>query len=376
MEVQKFILEHGLGKLTSDYGIDCRMYANGYVNLSYSQIDSPKMNSMVETCRGLVLHVHQDNSSTVVCRPLKRFYNFGEANTGNFDFSDCVVQEKADGTMVKLYWSPFENQWIVGTRGMAYAEGNFAFSLTGVGGQFKDWILRAIGVSFEELQVQMEDVDRSVTFVLEYVGPENKIVVNYEKSHVVLLAVVSNETGEDEHTFPWFQFFEQWMNVRLPKIYSANSGDEIVKLADSLPNLEEGFVVFDRKTGNRVKIKSKVYCAVHHLRGNGVPSQSRLMEVVLMNEQDELLTYFPEFKQFVDPIKECLNRMIFDCAVAYNKFKGIESQKDFALSVKDYLFAPICFKARKDKVHVWEAFENMDLSQKIKLLEKYLEVNF
>jgi RNA ligase len=373
MKVQEFIFDNGLDALTEHLGVEVKRYPNGYVKLNYSQIDSPNFHPISDECRGVVLWVDDQNRSKVICRPFKRFYNFGQGWTQDFDFSNCTVWEKADGTLVMIYWSPEDNRWEIGTRGMAYAEGNFVFSMTASGGQFKDWILKAMGVSFDEFQRNMSDVDHGITFLMEFVGPENQIVTRYESLHMVFLGVIDNKTGKEESPDCSFPFFAEWMNVRMPQRYEAASGDDLVKLADSLPNLQEGFVVFDHNTGERVKIKSKTYAAVHHLRGNGVPSVSRMMEVVLMNEQDELLTYFPMFKEYVDPIEDALRQLLDEAVEVYCANKKIESQKDFALLVKDRKVAPIMFKARKDGVGVYEAFESMDMSQRVKLLEKYYE---
>jgi hypothetical protein len=95
------------------------------------------------------------------------------------------------------------------------------------------------------------------------------------------------------------------------------------------------------------------------------------MEVVLMNEQEELLTYFPMFKEYVDPIEVALRQLLVDACDIYCAHKYHESQKDFAMAVKDHKVAPILFKARKDGLDVYKAFESMDMNQRVKLLEKY-----
>jgi dephospho-CoA kinase len=58
--------------------------------------------------------------------------------------------------------------------------------------------------------------------------------------------------------------------------------DALVEVADRLENLEEGFVVWDPKSGKRVKIKSKTYLIAHKLRGNDtVPTKKNLFMLVL-----------------------------------------------------------------------------------------------
>ena len=106
---------------------------------------------------------------------------------------------------------------------------------------------------------------------------------------------------------------------------------------------EEGFVVVDSHW-KRVKIKSPAYIAAHYLRNNGVNSKARILEIIEKNEQEEFLTYFPEYKEYFDEIysrykdyKERVYKAICDI-----KFKMSANdpfvpwtQKDFAKYIND-----------------------------------------
>lgn len=162
------------------------------------------------------------------------------------------------------------------------------------------------------------------------------------------------------------------MNIRLPTTYTAASGAELVTMANSLPGLQEGFVVVNNKTRERVKIKSLTYVQLHHLRGEGVPSMGRMMTLVLQGETEEVLTYFPEFQQYITPIEQALEAMLGDAEQLYAASLHLESQKDFALAVKDSRVAPVLFKARATKMDVRHTFSQLDINLQSKLLEKYL----
>lgn len=374
MQVQEFILKHGLDALTEQLGITVKRYDNGYVKLNYSQIESPKFHPVADVCRGLTLLVNPDNTSTVVSRSFPRFYNLGEGSTKDFDFSDCTVQEKADGSLVEVFYSPLDHKWCISTRGMTYAEGNFTFSLTASGGTFNDWILKAMRLSEEQLQECMSVFAASYTYVMEYVAPENRIVTRYPEAQMVLLAVIHNETGRELTNLegPCKIFQSGGMNIRPVNTFPANSGAELVKLANSLPGLQEGFVVVNNKTRDRVKIKSETYVRVHQLRGEGVPSMSRLMELVLTNETSEVITYFPEFVQYVTPIEQALERLLANAEELYAAHQHIDNQKEFALLVKDSPVAPLMFKTRGSKQTVRHTFAQLDLNVQSRLLEKFL----
>jgi hypothetical protein len=374
MKVQEFIFKNGLDALSEHFAIKAKSYPNGYVKLDYDQIDSPRFHEIADECRGIVLHVNPDNTSKVVTRTFRRFYNIGEGDQ-KFDFSNCSVLEKADGSMTTVSWSPMDNKWIVGTRGMAYAEGNFVFSVMASGGTFYDWIMKAFGVSDEKFQEVFNDCDKAVTFIFEYTAPENRVVTRYAEPMMVLLGVIENDTGKEEALLVWQQYFSDCgLNVRLPKVYSAKSAKEVIALAESLENLEEGFVVYDHNTGNRLKVKSSMYVKAHKLRGNnGVPSVTDMMELVLENEQAEFLSYFPELMPYVTPIENAVHELEAEVEKVWNEHKDLEEQKDFALAVKDLRCSAILFSHRKvGGDHPSRSFHNMKLSQRVKLLEKYV----
>lgn len=168
------------------------------------------------------------------------------------------------------------------------------------------------------------------------------------------------------------QLQQQGMNIRLPSTYAATDGAVLVKLANDLPGLQEGFVVRDNKSGLRLKIKSSAYVAVHHLRGNGIPSQGKLMELVLKNEQAELLTYFAEFSEYVSPIEQALEALLIGAEQMVEATNHLTTQKDFALAVKDTPLAPLMFKTRALRSDARHTFNQMDISLQCKILEKFL----
>lgn len=372
--VQQFIQDNGVDALTDQFDITVKKYDNGYVKLNYNQISSPKFHVLVDACRGLTIQVFPDNSSKVVARGFTRFYNLGEGTTQNFDFSDCTIWEKMDGSLVTLYFSPVDSKWVVGTRGMTYAEGNFTFSLTASGGTFADWIMKAMRLTEDQLQVCMSSFSRDHTYVQEFCGDVNRIVTPYVGSFMVLLAVIRTETGEEVVDLaPVCDKLAQCgMNVRMPATYEATSGDELIALANSLPGLREGFVVVNNKTRERVKIKSTAYVMLHQLKGNGTPSLARLMELVLTNETAETLLYFPEFTQYIDPIENALARLLATANELYTATSSIESQKEFALAVKDSPLAPLLFRVKKDGHPPTKTFSTLDIGLQMKLLEKFL----
>jgi hypothetical protein len=142
MEVIKYLKEHGIAKLVSEFSIKVKEYDEGLIVLNYDQIESPKAHPIVMECRGLII----DEEFNVVSRSFDRFFNYGEQpqTQEHIDWNKAICFEKVDGSLIKIYnWN---NDWYVSTRGTAFAESTVnGFDLT-----FKDLVLKALGCDDDE----------------------------------------------------------------------------------------------------------------------------------------------------------------------------------------------------------------------------------
>jgi hypothetical protein len=116
------------------------------------------------------------------------------------------------------------------------------------------------------------------------------------------------------------------------------------------------------------KVKSPIYTAIHHLRGEGL-NPKRIAELVVINEQDEYLTYFPEDKKHFTPYVMQLTETMMSAQTVLSLVSSIEDQKEFALKVKDYPFAQFLFQARKlGYSNVMKVFNTCETNRKVKFL--------
>ncbi len=106
---------------------------------------------------------------------------------------------------------------------------------------------------------------------------------------------------------------------------------------------------------------------MHHIRGEGL-SPKRICQLVLTGEQDEYLSYFEEDRKFFVDYIAALQDMKEEMGAVYAAHQAIESQKDFALAVKDFPFSGILFSARKMKISVEDAFAQQTDAYKIRML--------
>ena len=361
MEVIKFLKANGnnFQKLTDVYGIKVKDYPEQkLVVLNYDQINSPKMEPIVQECRGLIL----DYDLNVVCRPFDRFFNYGEADTDKMDLTGYTYFPKLDGSLIKVYY--WDGSWRIATRGTAFAESDVG----GWGITFEQLVLKAAGcLNLAQFSRKCSDsmMNQSETYLFELTAMENRVVTRYNSPTLTLLSVRNNKSGE---------FAKMKYEIRLPQdFYNLNPAQEgltiqeIIEKADSLKNLEEGFVGYDREGVPRIKVKSAAYVAVHHIRGEGL-NPKRIAELVISGEEEEYLTYFPEDRDVITPYSVALEGLLTRLVDVMLACRTIEDQKQFALAIKDIQGKSVLFTARKYNISVQEAFQSGTINSKVDML--------
>lgn len=332
--------------LKDDFGIKVKEYDDFYI-LNYDQIDSPKKHPITIECRSLVL----DKNFDIVSRSFDRFFNLGECDEHkNINVLDFDSLEKADGSLIMVY--NFAGEWLIRTRGTAYAEAQKYDMVSGEWSlvTYKDLILKTLNLTQPEFQTFCNgSLHEGNTYIFEFIGPDNHNVVRYEKNEMVLLAVRENVSGEyydlsSLHVLAKDNFEER---VRVVNTWKHTSVDDLVDHAKSLPNYQEGFVLWNTTTHERVKVKNPAYVQVHHLKDNGgVLLPKRVAALVWINEYAEILSYFPEYEPYFTPIIDKFERLKLEVNDLWKNVKTIENQKEFALKVKDHPWSAFMFQAK------------------------------
>ena len=309
---------------------------DGFILLKYNQIDSNFNYELVRECRGIIL----DNNLKPVCIPFFKFGNYGESYCPDIDWKSARVQEKVDGSLIKVWF--YDGRWRVSTNGTidAYKSdiGQSIFSVMNIpyqtfGGLF-DKAKENCGLDFDRL-------DKNKTYMFELVSPYNKVVVPYKNIEIYHIGTRDNIT---------FKELDEDIGVKKPKQYDLHTLEDCIATANKMPYNEEGYVVVD-KNWNRVKIKSPQYVAVHHLKNNGELNFASLVQLIRENEIEEFCTYFPEYKEIVIKLKNKIEEVIERLETNLEKLtkETFETKKDFALKVKDLPFSAFYFTWYGDK---------------------------
>ena len=261
-----------------------------YILFSYSQIDSDFYNPIVKECRGIIL---DERTFTTVCVPFFKFGNYGEGYVDTIDWSSARVQEKVDGSLIKVWYH--NNAWHVSTNGTIDAKDATVSEISPYS-TYYDLFMAAAKSS----NLDINSLDRNYTWMFELISPYNRVVVPYAETEVRHIGTRNIHTLEE---------CDIDIGVTKPKAYGFTSLDEYISMASELPFSEEGYVVVD-KYWHRNKVKSPAYVAAHHLKNNGVVTYERIVGLVRENEQGEFLVYYPEFKEGFTKVQSAIDNFI------------------------------------------------------------------
>lgn len=313
------------------------------VMFKYNQIESDMSLPIVQECRGLILDF---DTNEIVSFPFKKFFNAGEVNAAEIDWSSCWVGEKIDGSITKvvkigdkLLWStngvpnafnaPIAEQ--IGCTAKSFGD----LMLIGLKNAFDEYLKKAldnhwcIDKWFDSPEEWFKSLlQEGYTYIFELTSPFSKVVVQFHDTKLNFLGCRNNETFEE--TYFTDHSLKNYFNT--PKVFPLTSLDECKKATETMGPDQEGFVVCD-KNFNRVKVKSILYVSLAHMRNNGVLSYERGIEIVRGNELDEVLNYFPEFKEHLLQIKEKYDKF-------YNDILFLESELKIWLAGQGFDLQP------------------------------------
>ena len=273
-----------------------------YYLLKYNQLSSDFNEEIVRECRGSIFRL--DGAEWIcVCHPFDKFGNYGEAYCPDIDWETAYVYEKVDGSLMKMWYD--HDQWHLSTNGTidAYKAEMNAWGKT-FGEYFEYALEQFYGMTIGMIETFM---DKDCTYMFELVGPQNRLVVNYERPCVYFLGVRDRLVGDKEFD-PSLDGLSRF--IQLPRIYNLTSVEECLEAAAAMSSNEEGFVVCDANF-NRIKIKSSEYLLAAHLQNNGVITPRRIIRMMMNDQIDDFLAYCPQYKDDVDKMIAAIKTYMF-----------------------------------------------------------------
>jgi hypothetical protein len=204
---------------------------------------------------------------------------------------------------------------------------------------------------WQELNYQLPQ-ETDYCFMFELMTPYNRIVVRQNNNSLVLHGVRNVLTLVEEDINNWGDKYDWQLVTSCP----LQTIEEIITASNILDPMDsEGYIVCDGRSPrsahrnfNRLKIKSPQYVAISHWKTGF--STRRIIEIVVTNEGEEFLAYYPEWKDLYQQIRDKYDALVRDIETDYAQYKDIPVQKDFVLAIKHLAYSGILFALRKEKV--------------------------
>ena len=299
--------------------------------------------SVVRDCRGIIL---DKSDFSIACYPFTKFCNYSESYHDDIDWNTARVQSKIDGSIVKLFYNKYDNDWQWATNGVIDARLSDCNSI-----KYKTYYKMIIAAD-NYGDINFDALDKNKTYIFELVGPDNQIVVLYDKIHLYHIGTRNNLTGQESNDD---------IGIEKPIEYSLHTLEDCIKAAEALNKNKnrvdyEGFVVVDADW-HRIKIKSPAYLMLHHLANNGLllKSKSKLLEVLTSDDFDRetILEQYPEYEEIFDyyeneivRVEQEVQKFMDDARELYEKLG--KSQKELANVIKNNKYSDFGFKAVKN----------------------------
>ena len=311
-----------IGIIHSDHG------AYSVINYVYA-MDTTFDTAIARECRGLKF----DRDGRLIARPFHKFFNLGEKRPPEDEPWDeaHVVLDKLDGSMIHP----------------AMLEGELAFmTRMGVTDQSRAALAEA---SDDVRHLSTDMLAAGFTPVFEFTSPENRIVLDYQKTELTLLAVRETRTGR---YMPHAEVAALAGKYDISVVQAVGQVEDVHAFwtrARALEGLEGYVVAFE--SGHRLKTKADAY-VLRHKALSGLAHEKNLLAWIAQNALDDVLPLLaPDAAELVqgyqDQVMAGIARHDRDILAFVETHRGLE-RKDFAARVKsevDRALQPVVFRA-------------------------------
>jgi hypothetical protein len=336
--------------------IKCRVPENNnnYSIISYNKSELDNSNIPIYgPFRSIIIN----NDNKVVCYSPPKSIDYNVfVDKYPFGSQEVVAQEFVEGTMINVFWDSVAGLWEISTKKIVGATSNF-YKKQG-GKSFRQMFFEALketGLSLDNL-----DSNYCYSFVLQH--PENRIVVPFTKPCLYLIAIYSiehidklntdntdntdNSTDILVHNHDIYdskvqEFFSK-TTICFPKIYTFESYNSVVEqyASQNTPYTTVGVVFYNKKTGERSKVRNPVYENIRQLKGNEPKLQFHYLTLRQQGKVKDFLKIFSEnkseFMKFRDQLHtftQTLFQNYVNCYIKKEKPLG-----DYGQQYKTHMF--------------------------------------
>lgn len=275
-------------------------------------------NYLTKQARGLIFDKKNGN---VVARPFEKFFNIGENDSTqkhNLPLHlNYKVFEKIDGSLGILYF--FNNKWRISTRGKLISEQS----------KKAEEILNK--------KIKIENLDKSLTYLIEIIYPENKLIIDYSNNESLVLLGAIETLSSKELYYEKLLELAKCAGFDLPKEYNNLKLDTILSNNIDFEDNIEGFVIrFDNNF--RVKYKVDKYLEIARIKSHF--SKKALFKSMKSGKvPTEYLEHIPEefiiqASSYVKELEQKYKEIEIEIGEEFSQFSNLSS-KDLGLLINE-----------------------------------------
>lgn len=291
---------------------------------NYNDFINPILGSNLSAkeMRGLCFVFDRDGSLYRRYLLLEKFFNLNQTPESMYsvvkDYKISKVNNKEDGSIASFIRLP--NGKVIGKSKMSF-DSDQAIAINKIYEEdkrirdFVNWSL-----------------DNDYIAIFEYVSPENRIVLNYNKSELILLRLRDNKTGEHLNLV---DFIDIIGDIRIAPFEDEYSLDDLIKKAEYETGKEGWIITFDN--GQMIKIKTKEYFELHGLFTQELNRENTIIGLILDEKMDDVLAQLGEdaaqkrveIEKYTDIVNRVIAETSHEVDVLLKDYKG--DRKEFAI---------------------------------------------
>jgi T4 RnlA family RNA ligase len=335
--------------VTLTIGSDATFYESKFVvdgynisifNYRLAQYSDFKVNSAFEM-RGLTFVFNKDGSLYKRYILLHKFFNLNQVEESQYslikDLEIKSISNKEDGSVASFIRLP---------NGKVIAKSKMSFDSNQAIG-----MMRLYNSNKELREFINFTLDNDLVAVFEYVAPDNRIVLRYNKEELILLRLRDNNTGE---YLDLTNYLKEIGSIRVAPS-EVLTLDKVIELVNNVEDKEGWIIQFTN--GLFIKIKTDWYFRLHGLLTNDICRENIIIGYILDDLIDDIIAQIPEdeveshdrINKIISIVKSSISEKADDILKSYDLFLeggvGRDWEGDLRLQLMRKSFA---LKYRKD----------------------------
>jgi hypothetical protein len=260
--------------------------------------------------------------------------------------SDIVAEEYVEGTMINVFFNPkigLGGGWEMATKSTVGAVSSF-FKQKG-GKNFRNMFLDAAVKN--NLILENLNKNLSYSFVLQH--PDNRIVVPFKEPQLYLVAIYLIDNSDKQNIRVFKYDMEKiknsdWLGatIKFPEVYEFTEYRELIdKYASMNTSYDKvGFILYNKRSGERTKVRNPAYEEVRQLRGNQPKLQFQYLSLRKEGKVSEFLKFYPENKKELSMFRDQIHLFtttLYDNYVSCY-IKKEKPLKEFSAQFRTHMF--------------------------------------